>query len=127
PMIAALIGWLSWRGAFFVDGLFSLIWCGFWFVTYRDDPKTHPDMTPEVLAKLPPAKVRQTQTDIPWRALMARLLPVTLPYFCYGWTLWMLLSWLPNYFLHHFGLDLKGSGYSSSGVYGAGVHVVGCG
>ncbi len=33
----------------------------------------------------------------------------------------MLLSWLPNYFLHHFGLDLKGSGYYSALVYGAGV------
>ena len=33
---------------------------------------------------------------IPWRALAIRLLPVTLTYFCYGWTLWMLLSWLPR-------------------------------
>jgi sugar phosphate permease len=121
PMIAALIGWLSWRGAFFIDGVFSLIWCAFWFMTYRDDPKTHPDMTAEILATLPPAKVRQTQSDIPWRALMVRLLPVTMTYFCYGWTLWMLLSWLPNYFLHHFGMDLKGSGYYSAVVYGAGV------
>ena len=121
PLIAALIGWLSWRGAFFVDGVFSLIWCVFWFTTCRDDPRTHPEMTPELIEKLPPARVRQAQKDIPWRALMARLLPVTVTYFCYGWTLWMLLSWLPNYFLHHFGLDLKGSGYYSAVVYGAGV------
>ncbi len=121
PMIAALIGWLSWRGAFIIDGLFSLIWAGFWFVTYRDDPRNHPEVTPEILAKLPPPRVRQSQKDIPWRALAIRLLPVTLTYFCYGWTLWMLLSWLPNYFLHHFNLDLKGSGYYAALVYGAGV------
>ena len=121
PLVAALIGWLSWRGAFVVDGLFSLIWAAIWFLNYRDDPKTHPSITPEELAALPPPGVRKTQKEIPWRALFLRLLPVTLTYFCYGWTLWMLLSWLPSYFLHGFGLDLKGSGFYSSAVFLAGV------
>jgi sugar phosphate permease len=121
PLIALLIGWLSWRGAFIVDGTFSLIWGLVWFFLYRDDPMTHPAITDEDLATLPPPTVRLARKDIPWRALFLRLLPVTLTYFCYGWTLWMLLSWLPNYFQHGFGLDLKGSGFYSSTVFVAGV------
>ena len=121
PLVAALIGWVSWRGAFIVDGLFSLIWAGLWFFMYRDDPRTHPKATPEMLAALPPPSARVAQKDIPWLALLVRLLPVTLTYFCYGWTLWLLLSWLPGYFLHGFGLDLKGSGQYAAGVFFAGV------
>lgn len=121
PLIAFLIGWLSWRGAFFVDGLFSLIWGLAWYFFYRDDPKTYPSITPEELAALPPPAIRKTQHDIPWSRLLLRLSPVTLTYFCYGWTLWMLLSWLPNYFQHNFGLDLKGSGLYSAMVFFAGV------
>ena len=121
PLVAALIGWISWRGAFIVDGLFSLIWAVLWFTLYRDDPRAHPAATPEMLATLPPPAARTAQKDIPWRALLVRLLPVTLTYFCYGWTLWLLLSWLPGYFLHGFGLDLKGSGQYAAAVFFAGV------
>ncbi len=122
PLIAALIGWISWRGAFIVDGLFSLLWAALWFTLYRDDPRAHPAATPEMLAALPPpAAARPAQKTIPWLALFFRLLPVTVTYFCYGWTLWLLLSWLPGYFLHGFGMDLKSSGKYAAAVFFAGV------
>jgi len=121
PLIAALIGWVSWRGAFIIDGLFSLIWAAVWFSLYRDDPRTHPAATPEMLAALPPPAAKPVQKEIPWLALLIRLLPVTLTYFCYGWTLWLLLSWLPGYFLHGFGLGLKQSGGYAAAVFFAGV------
>ncbi len=121
PLVAALIAWISWRGAFIVDGLFSLIWAVVWFVMFRDDPKSHPAMTPEVLETLPPPGVRVQHKDIPWTALLLRMLPVTLTYFCYGWTLWLLLSWLPGYFKNNFDMDLKGSGQFAAAVFFAGV------
>jgi MFS family permease len=47
--------------------------------------------------------------------------PVTLVYFCYGWTLWLYLSWIPSYFLQSHGLDLKHSAVFAAGVFLAGV------
>lgn len=47
--------------------------------------------------------------------------PVTLVYFCYGWTLWLFLSWIPQYFLHSYDLDIKKSALFASGVFFAGV------
>ena len=38
-----------------------------------------------------------------------RMLPVTLTYFCYGWSLWLMLTWLPTFFLENFKIDLKKS------------------
>ena len=35
--------------------------------------------------------------------------PVTIVYFCYGWTLWLYLTWLPKYFLHEYKFDLSKS------------------
>ena len=32
------------------------------------------------------------------------MLPVTVVYFCYGWTLWLYLNWLPSFFLHEYNL-----------------------
>jgi MFS family permease len=42
-------------------------------------------------------------------------------YFCYGWNLWLFLSWIPQYFLHSYHLDLKQSALFSSSVFFAGV------
>jgi MFS family permease len=49
------------------------------------------------------------------------MMPVTVVYFCYGWTLWLFLSWIPQYFLHSYNLNLKNSAIFSSAVFGAGV------
>jgi len=48
-------------------------------------------------------------------------LPVTFVYFCYGWTLWLYLSWLPQYFKNRYSLELKDSALFATGVFFAGV------
>jgi MFS family permease len=47
--------------------------------------------------------------------------PVTIVYFCYGWTLWLYLTWLPSYFLHEYQYDLRKSALFTSAVFFAGV------
>ena len=47
--------------------------------------------------------------------------PVTIVYFCYGWTLWLFLSWVPQYFLHNYDLNLKKSAIFATSVFVAGV------
>jgi MFS family permease len=49
------------------------------------------------------------------------MVPVTLTDFCYGWTLWLYLNWIPSFFLNQFKLDLKSSALFASGVLLAGV------
>src|SRR5207247_5444999 len=56
-----------------------------------------------------------------WQALTKRMLPVTIVYFCYGWTLWLYLTWLPSYFLHEYRYDLRQSALFTSAVFFAGV------
>ena len=58
---------------------------------------------------------------MPWAILVRRMLPVTIVYFCYGWTLWLYLAWIPSFFLHSYGLDLAHSALFSAGVFFAGV------
>jgi len=42
-------------------------------------------------------------------------------YFCYGWTLWLFLSWIPQYFLHSYNLKISTSALFASSVFFAGV------
>ncbi|WP_414449664.1 MFS transporter [Burkholderia sp. 22PA0099] len=109
----------GWRAAFFLCGALSLCWVIGWWLTYTEQPRDHPRITEAELAILPPPKPRATR--VRWGALFRRMLPVTLVYFCYGWTLWLFLSWIPQFFLHHYHQNLQTSALFSSVVFLAGV------
>jgi MFS family permease len=121
PLVAALMIALSWRGSFVILGLVSFAWVIVWALYFRDKPRDHPHITQTELGALPREDGTGQRARIPWSPLVRRMWPVTLVYFCYGWTLWLYLSWIPSYFLHSHGLDLKRSVLFASGVFFAGV------
>jgi MFS family permease len=49
------------------------------------------------------------------------MLPVTIVDFCYGWTLWLFLTWIPVFFFENYHQDLQASALFSGGVLLAGV------
>ena len=58
---------------------------------------------------------------VPWKRLALRMSPVIVVYFCYGWTLWLFLSWIPSFFKNQYHLDLQNSALFASGVFFSGV------
>ncbi len=119
PIVAWLTAMLTWRGSFVALGGVSLIWGCVWIWYFRDEPARHPAITPAELEQLPPPP--HARDDVPWTALLKRLLPVALVYFCYGWTFWVYLNWLPSFFLNNYHLDIGRSAIFASGVFFAGV------
>ena len=117
--VVAIMAVYGWRASFFVCSGLSLLWVILWAFTFTEYPKNHPRITAAELASLtvPPA----VTPKIPWGPLVKRMTPVTLVYFCYGWTLWLFLSWIPQYFLNSQHLDLKKSALFSSCVFFGGV------
>ncbi|MBB5398964.1 MFS transporter [Paraburkholderia youngii] len=109
----------GWRESFYICGALSLVWVALWAITFTEHPKDHPRITPEELAVLPAVKPKVT--GLPWGKLFRRMTPVTIVYFCYGWTLWLFLSWIPLYFLHNHHLQLQKSAIFASVVFFAGV------
>ena len=120
PLIAALMAWLTWRGSFVALGLVSLVWGVVWAWYFRNEPRDHSGITAAELASLPPRPV-QARPRVPWGPLLRRMWPVTLTYFCYGWSLWLYLNWLPLFFKNNYGLDIGHSALFASGVFFAGV------
>jgi len=117
-IVTALMAWSSWRGAFAVLGAASMIWVIVWWLYYRDDPSEHAGITQDDLARLPPhGAPKSAARSVPWRRLIARILPVTLTYFCYGWSLWLMLTWLPQFLQQQFSIDLKKSAIYLTIVY----------
>ncbi|MBV6823283.1 MFS transporter [Pseudomonas sp. PD9R] len=120
-MVMGLMTAYDWRFAFYLLGAVSFGWVVLWFVAYTEKPADHPRITPEEVAALPQPKVRQKDAPGTYARLFKRMLPVSSVYFCYNWILWLMLSWIPMYFMHNYKLNIKEAVLFTSGVFFAGV------
>jgi len=122
PFVVLLVSVVTWRGSFVIMGVLSLVWVAVWAWYYRDDPRTHPGVRPADHATLPPPRAAAADRGpTPWGPLVQRMAPVTFVYFCYGWTLWTFLTWVPQFMLHAYKLNLGSSALFASLVFTGGV------
>jgi sugar phosphate permease len=120
PIMAGLLVFSTWRGSFVILGAASLLWLAAWAWYFRDDPREHPSMTAAALDTLP-LRAEGAPRTIPWLRLARHVGPVTIVDFCYGWTLWLFLTWIPAFFFENYHQNLQASALFSGGVLLAGV------
>ncbi len=109
PIVAALIAISSWRTAFYVLAAAGLLWIAAWQVMYRDSPVAN-------------STNRMPQPGLAaWLAVAKRTAPATAVNFCYGWTLWLFLTWIPSFFVQNYHLSLGSSALYSAGVFFGGL------
>ena len=121
PFVAWLLVLSGWRLSFVICGIASLIWVALWWWYFVDNPREHRMITEAEVADLvPPSKaIRRTRT--PWWPLIKRIFPVTAVDFCYGWMLWVYISWIPLYFMTRHHLKIKESALLAGLAFFAGV------
>ncbi len=126
-VVTTLIVASSWRTAFIILGAVTALYVAFLYVYLRDDPHTHPAVTPAELARLPALPVHTAKVAMDWGRFIRRVWPATAVAFCHGWMLWFFLNWIPTYFAHAQGLALEKSAVFSTMVLVGGVAGTGCG
>jgi ACS family D-galactonate transporter-like MFS transporter len=124
PLVLAIVAAHSWRASFVVLGLGSVCWTALWLVIFRDSPITHPWVSAAEVAEIagdraPALQVAESVT--PWTEIVSKMWLVTLVDFCYGWSLWVFLTWLPSYFSEGRGLPMGKVAIASAVSLMAGV------
>lgn len=116
-LVPLLVLWFDWRMAFFVTGLFGIIWLAVWWAVYR-----HPDEHPRVTAA-ELAYIKQDPADPVEKIGWSRLLVVketwayALGKFLIDPIWWFFLFWLPGYLFERYDLDLKTFGLPLAAIY----------
>jgi sugar phosphate permease len=111
PMLMAAWGW---RVPFLLFGSFGMIWAVVWFRWYRDRPEDHSKVSTSELGWIQQHKPHSSETvHLSWGTLLSEsnIWCLCAMYFCYGYVLWIFLSWLPTYFA-----EVRGFGLVKSGV-----------
>jgi ACS family D-galactonate transporter-like MFS transporter len=99
PIVLAIVVRYGWREVFIVLGAASLVWTVVWVASFRDTPEEHPWVTDIERAEIRAGgeSPRALRAPTPWRLIAGRMWLVTVVDFCYGWSLWVFLTWLPSY------------------------------
>jgi len=100
PIVLFIVARYGWRAAFIVLGVVSAAWTIVWIALFRNTPQEHPAVSAEEIADIGssvPRRILGTPVQTPWRELIAKMWLVTFVDFCYGWSLWVFLTWLPSY------------------------------
>lgn len=114
-LVAAMIAVWGWRTPFVVFGFVGFAWAAVWFFWYRDRPEEHAGVSPSELQWINDGKIATgKRSALSWRKLLchANMWRLCVMYFCYGYVLWIFLSWLPTYFA-----EVRGFGLVKSGLY----------
>lgn len=110
PVVIGIMAWSGWRESFIYLGVASLLWTALYVWFFRNTPVEHKWMTQKELAEIgvDTAKMKSTSKGkTPWKEMIDKMWLVTFVDFCYGWSLWVFLTWLPSYLKDARGFDLK--------------------
>lgn len=104
PMTGWLVHGFGWPAPFYVFGAMGLVWALIWFT--RVSGGNGPEESAASVARV----------AIPWRRILR--LPavwvIVFNHFCYNWSSYVLLAWLPSYLKSTFGVSLVNAGVYSA-------------
>lgn len=110
PLVIGIVAWWGWRESFIILGVVSLLWTALYVWFFRNTPIEHPWITDAELKEIgiDTKKMKAcSKGKTPWAEMIRKMWLVTFVDFCYGWSLWVFLTWLPSYLKDARGFDLK--------------------
>jgi sugar phosphate permease len=121
PVAVFLMVEYGWRAVFYVLGVVGLLWAVVFCLYYRDHPKDHrgvneAELNLITLNGLKVATARKERKKIPWGAILKsrHVLALVFADFCYGYTLWVYLTWLPTYLVQNRHFSILKMGFYAS-------------
>lgn len=110
PLVIGIAALYGWRHSFVILGAVSLLWTALYVWTFRNTPAEHKWVGAAELAEIGVKARKSTgvgKRKTPWKEMIQKMWLVTFVDFCYGWSLWVFLTWLPSYLKDARGFDLK--------------------
>lgn len=114
PIISYLVTDFGWRTMFFLISSIGIVWACVWFWLYRDKPQECRFVNSEELKHINQGKSTKKEKEKVhmWDLLTHPVLIANnIAYFAFGYMLFFATLWLPGYFLHQHGLNLKSVGW----------------
>jgi len=118
-----IVQYYGWQWSFYLFSLVGFVWWLFWQKLITSDPQKHPTISPqeleEINAGLSPAAMAANNSPRILDLLKQRpVWAVIVAHFCFNWSFYVLLSWLPTFVNKGLGVD-----FASIGIFAMLPHI----
>jgi len=98
-LVVTLLQYISWRVAFALFGCLGIVWAGFFYWWFRDDPHDNPNVNAAERALIASSRKLAGHGKLPWSKLLSapRAWLLCLQYFSLSFSWYFYISWLPTY------------------------------
>jgi len=89
----------GWRSTFYIFGAVGVVWCAWWWLYYRDNPRDKAGVSEEELELIGAPKTVAAHHSLPWSTVLrdSNFWMILLMYHTYCWGSYFYLSWLHTY------------------------------
>ena len=89
----------GWRATFFIFGAVGLVWCAWWWLYARDNPRDKAGISQAELEHIGAPKVAAAHVSLPWSQVIKsrNFQTILIMYHTYCWGSYFYLSWLHTY------------------------------
>jgi MFS family permease len=98
PLTVWIMTQFGWQTVFYFYGVLGFLWAGAWLMYSTERPSEHKSVTGEDLRAIEESRAEESGVsvgDAPVRSMA--VWGLTIAYFCFTYTWWLFLNWLPTY------------------------------
>lgn len=120
PITSYLVANYGWREMFFTISAIGIVWAVIWYYVFTNSPQDSPHVNELEKEYIATARAKEHSKEelkksapVDWRFILTNpsLIANNIAYFAFGYMLFFATLWLPGYFLHQHGLNLKSVGW----------------
>lgn len=115
PLTVWIMTTFGWQSVFYFYGALGLLWAVAWLVYSTEKPADHPGMSEEILKEIEESRVAEAGVSVGDAPVRSKAVwGLTLSYFCFTYTWWLFLNWLPTYLVQARGYTIIKMGFYAS-------------
>ncbi|MEI7671577.1 MAG: MFS transporter, partial [Deltaproteobacteria bacterium] len=115
PLTVWIMTTFGWQSVFYFYGALGLLWAVAWLVYSTEKPSDHPGMSEEILKEIEESRVAEAGVSVGDAPVRSKAVwGLTLSYFCFTYTWWLFLNWLPTYLVQARGYTIIKMGFYAS-------------
>ncbi len=115
PLTVWIMTLFGWKTVFYFYGALGFLWAGAWLLYSTERPSEHKGMTDEDLREIEASQSAEEGVSVGDDPIRSKAVwGLTTAYFCFTYTWWLFLNWLPTYLVQARGFTVIKMGFFAS-------------
>lgn len=115
PLTVWIMTQFGWKAVFYFYGVMGFVWAAVWLLYSTERPSDHKGMTSEDLREIEASREAEAGVSVGDAPIRSKAVwGLAAAYFCFTYTWWLFLNWLPTYLVQARGYTVIKMGFYAS-------------